>query len=594
MSKWYDDWVAKENDMPVNFGRYIGNIKGADPGATNAAKVLNDAHKDIKSKINSMGSKTGEKDAKELENFLTNLYFPKNTGDSSSITNQFIKLVTEGYEKAYEDKINKESFNFSSPITRQGVGRNTFRKMLDNGVKKTVQIKERENAAFSTLKRQIDELNLLQQSLDEKALKNFDALKKSYSVKLNKMYTAYDVIIDLYKTATIGVDSSSDEDPKWDQLKTKMLISEGKITDVYNQDLNLTKANLKSTLQQFDTFYETAMQMFYVPSKVYGDIFEYSLSLLNFAVVPTEKEVASIVGFNINSSLKDAKKAKSAVKGSELIERNGNIHLLDFDVQLASDSSLNEKYNKEFIEFERPENEQIQYGNVLINIEADGGTINSGEAKQGKCDVIIQNPSIVKGREFRISAKNWSKVDDLHGLGNTSILRGLDRTSSIVDSSGKQEVLLNYIYAMQQPVEGEKDQKDRPIARHKVANEAVNYGHRLAKESLILDIAMGFSQVSNGKNGQADTLIILDRSKKRVIVIDLISELKKFIERPNSATNLFIEGYNDDEITSAARTIRRAVRAGASYVGRDRNYVNLMKAYLNGRKAEVKLNQKYY
>ena len=594
MSKWYDDWVAKENDMPVNFGRYIGNIKGADPGATNAAKVLNDAHKEIKSKINSMGSKTGEKDAKELENFLTNLYFPKNTGDSSSITNQFIKLVTEGYEKAYEDKINKESFNFSSPITRQGVGRNTFRKMLDNGVKKTVQIKERENAAFSTLKRQIDELNLLQQSLDEKALKNFDALKKSYSVKLNKMYTAYDVIIDLYKTATIGVDSSSDEDPKWDQLKTKMLISEGKITDVYNQDLNLTKANLKSTLQQFDTFYETAMQMFYVPSKVYGDIFEYSLSLLNFAVVPTEKEVASIVGFNINSSLKDAKKAKSAVKGSELIERNGNIHLLDFDVQLASDSSLNEKYNKEFIEFERPENEQIQYGNVLINIEADGGTINSGEAKQGKCDVIIQNPSIVKGREFRISAKNWSKVDDLHGLGNTSILRGLDRTSSIVDSSGKQEVLLNYIYAMQQPVEGEKDQKDRPIARHKVANEAVNYGHRLAKESLILDIAMGFSQVSNGKNGQADTLIILDRSKKRVIVIDLISELKKFIERPNSATNLFIEGYNDDEITSAARTIRRAVRAGASYVGRDRNYVNLMKAYLNGRKAEVKLNQKYY
>lgn len=594
MSKWYDDWVAKENDMPVNFGRYIGNIKGADPGATNAARILNDAHKEIKSKIKSMGSKTGEKDAKELENFLTNLYFPKNTGDSSSITNQFIKLVTEGYEKAYEDKINKESFNFSSPITRQGVGRNTFRKMLDNGVRKTVQIKERENAAFSTLKRQIDELNLLQQSLDEKALKNFDALKKSYSVKLNKMYTAYDVIIDLYKTATIGVDSSSEEDPRWEQLKTKMLISEGKITDVYNQDLKLTKANLKTTLQQFDTFYETAMQMFYVPSKVYGDIFEYSLSLLNFAVVPTEEDVASIVGFNINSSLKDAKKAKSAVKGSELIERNGNIHLLDFDVQLASDSSLNEKYNKEFIEFERPENEQIQYGNVLINIEADGGTINSGEAKQGKCDVIIQNPSIVKGREFRISAKNWSKVDDLHGLGNTSILRGLDRTSSVVDGSGKQEVLLNYIYAMQQPVEGERDQKDRPIARHKVANEAVNYGHRLAKESLILDIAMGFSQVSNGKNGQADTLIILDRSKKRVIVIDLISELKKFIERPNSATNLFIEGYNDDEITSAARTIRRAVREGASYVGRDRNYVNLMKAYLNGRKAEVKLNQKYY
>lgn len=593
MSKWYDDWVAKENDMPVNFGRYIGNIKGADPGATNAAKILNDAHKGIKNKINSMGSKTGEKDAKELENFLTNLYFPKNT-DSSSITNQFIKLVTEGYEKAYEDKINKESFNFSSPITRQGVGRNTFRKMLDNGVKKTVQIKERENAAFSTLKRQIDELNLLQQSLDEKALKNFDALKKSFSVKLDKMYTAYDVIIDLYKTATIGVDSSSEEDPRWNQLKTKMLISEGKITDVYNQDLKLTKANLKTTLQQFDTFYETAMQMFYVPSKVYGDIFEYSLSLLNFAVVPTEEDVASIIGFNINSSLKDAKKAKSAVKGGELIERNGNIHLLDFDVQLASDSSLNEKYNKEFIEFVRPENEQIQYGNVLINIEADGGTINSGEAKQGKCDVIIQNPSIVKGREFRISAKNWSKVDDLHSLGNTSILRGLDRTSSIVDGSGKQEVLLNYIYAMQQPVEGEKDQKDRPIARHKVANEAVNYGHRLAKESLILDIAMGFSQVSNGKNGQADTLIILDRSKKRVIVIDLISELKKFIERPNSATNLLIEGYNDDEITSAARTIRRAVRDGASYVGRDRNYVNLMKAYLNGRKAEVKLNQKYY
>ena len=51
MSKWYDDWIAKENNKPVNFGKYIGNVKGADPGATNAGEVLYKAHLQLKSKV---------------------------------------------------------------------------------------------------------------------------------------------------------------------------------------------------------------------------------------------------------------------------------------------------------------------------------------------------------------------------------------------------------------------------------------------------------------------------------------------------------------------------------------------------------------
>lgn len=593
--RWYEMWKAKEADTPVNFGRYIGQVKGEDPGAISAAAVLNNTHTKIKNKIDSRKGHS-DKEIKDLEAFLNSIFFPKE-GDNKDLTRAFIQTLLKGYEKVYNNKINMNSFE--GEIRKEGVKKGKsqeIRRRINSRIKNDKSIY---NAALKTIKKQIEDTEELLKVVKDTNQTQIDSIKAQCKSHLRNAYNAYDEIIDIYKALTQGVDTSdtaaADVDSEWNKLRSKMLIEQGKIANLQEigiMDKQKTKADLLNTLRQFEVFYETLMEMFYVSPNVYGDVFEYSLALLNQDL--TEQISKEKIESWTMNQLEAA--GKEFVKGKKIVERGGGEHLIAVDVQtiFTGEKTAFNKENDRNIDvsfIERNDGfENIELSTEVLN----NSTINTGEKKQSKVDVTLTAPDVAgvaAGKKFNISAKNWGIIDnnDKHNLGVTSLLRGIDRTTSIL--SDKQESLLNYIYALQQPETGEVipngNQDGLPQTRRTLGENVLKIAHRVGRESLVLDIAMGLSQ---GKNA-ADTLIIMDRAGKRIVVIDLIKEMKKYLN--GKPSDFYLDGYNEGNIESAAKTIRSKVRSGASYVARDRNYVSLMKLFLDTQKASVKLNSKY-
>lgn len=590
--RWYELWKAKEESTPVNFGRYIGQVRGKDPGAISAAAVLNDAHTKIKNHVDLKKSHT-DKEIKDLEAFLNSIFFPKKN-DNKDLTRTFIQTLLKGYQKVYDNKINLNSFE--GEIRKEGVRKDKsqeIRRRINNRIKNDKNIY---NAALKTIKRQIEDVEALLAVVKDTNEAQIEAIKSQCKSHLRDTYNAYDEIVDIYKALTQGVDTSNeaaaDVDSEWNKLRSKMLVEQGKIMNLQEigiMDNKKTRADLIDTLRQFEVFYETLMEMFYVSPNVYGDVFEYSLALLNEKVY-NEMSEGKIEDWVYNSIKKDF------VKGSNLVSRGGGQHLISVDMQTI--------FDKEKTAFDKENDRNIDvsvierndgFGNIELSTEAlSDSIINTGDKKQSKVDVVLTAPDvagIAANKQFNISAKNWGIIDNngKHNLGITSLLRGIDRTTSIL--ADKEETLLNYIYALQQPETGEVipngDLDGLPQTRRAPGEKVLKNAHRVGKESLVLDIAMGLSQGDNA----ADTLIIMDRAGKRIVVIDLIKEMKKFLN--NKPSDFYLEGYNEGNIESAAKTIRTKIRGGVSYAKRDRNYVSLMKLFLDTQKASVKLNSKY-
>ena len=592
--KWYEMWKAREENTPVNFGRYIGQVRGEDPGAISAAAVLNNTHTKIKNRIDSKKGHS-DKEIKDLEAFLNSIFFPKEN-DNKDLTRAFIQTLLKGYEKVYNNKINMN--RFEDEIRKEGVKKGKsqeIRRRINNRIKNDKNIY---NAALKTIKKQIEDTEELLKVVKGTNEAQIESIKAQCKSHLRETYNAYDEIVDIYKALTQGVDTSdsaaADVDSEWNKLRSKMLIEQGKIANLQEigiMDNKKTKADLLNTLRQFEVFYETLMEMFYVSPNVYGDVFEYSLALLNEELSNqlTEKKIE-------DWTMKQLETAKEKfVKGNKLVERGGGEHLIAVDIQtvFAGEKTAFDKENDRNIDISFIERND-EFGNIELSTEALNGMINTGDKKQSKVDVVLTAPDtagIAAKKKFNISAKNWGIIDnnDKHNLGVTSLLRGIDRTTSIV--SDKEESLLNYIYALQQPETGEVipngDQEGLAQTRRAPGEKVLKIAHRVGRESLVLDIAMGLSQGESA----ADTLIIMDRAGKRIIVIDLIKEMKKFLN--GKPSDFYLDGYNEGNLESAAKTIRNKVRSGASYVARDRNYVSLMKLFLDTQKASVKLNSKY-
>ena len=590
--RWYELWKAKEESTPVNFGRYIGQVRGEDPGAITATAVLNDAHTKIKNHVDLKKSHT-DKEMRDLEAFLNSIFFPKKN-DNKDLTRTFIQTLLKGYQKVYNNKIKLDSFE--GEIKKEGVRKGKsqeIRRRINNRIKNDKNIY---NAALKTIKRQIEDVEALLSIVKDTNEAQIETIKSQCKSHLRDTYNAYDEIVDIYKALTQGVNTSdeaaADVDSEWNKLRSKMLVEQGKIMNLQEigiMDNKKTRADLIDTLRQFEVFYETLMEMFYVSPNVYGDVFEYSLALLNEKVYDEMSE-GKIENWVYNSIKKDF------VKGSNLVSRGGGEHLIAIDIQTV--------FDKEKTAFDKENDRNIDvsvierndgFGNIELSTEAlHNSTINTGDKKQSKVDVVLTAPDvagIAAGKQFNISAKNWGIIDSngKHSLGITSLLRGIDRTTSIL--ADKEESLLSYIYALQQPETGEVipngDLDGPPQTRRAPGEKVLKIAHRVGRESLVLDIAMGLSQGDNA----ADTLIIMDRAGKRIVVIDLIKEMRKFLN--NKPSDFYLEGYNEGNIESAAKTIRSKVRSGASYVARDRNYVSLMKLFLDTQKASVKLNSKY-
>lgn len=596
--KWYELWAAHEANVPMNFGKYIGKEKEQDPGAGIAKDILTDAHNDLLAKIKKKNKHTDE-EIKDLENFLTNLFFPSSNGGSNEVTQLFLKTLIKSYNTVYDDMITTE--NFGEDITKQKVTQKeatdilkTYQKIRSGNDKN----KATTNKALKTIKQQIKDIGEIINSVDPKSLKTIQFLRTKIKPKIGKMYSAYDEIVALYASQVKGVDTSNaataDPDSEWNKIRSTMLINQDRIMDYQNLGLievkdgnKNAKADLQKTLQEFEAFYDTLNKMFCVTPSTYGNFFEYGLALVNQYGGVTSGEVEKWT----SKKLKALK--NEVILGDKNVSRGGGSHFLAVDTHITFSGNETE-YDEENDThhdvgiIKRDDG----FDNIKIRTDSFNTTINTGEEKSAKVDVMLTAPDAAgkaAQKLFNVSAKNWNMIDSFHDLSSTSLLRGIDRTLSTVSS--KEEALLNYIYVLQHPVSGEQipngDSLGDVQTRRPIGTDALSLGHKLAKESLVVDIAMGLSQGNN----MADTLIIMDRTRKKIVIINIVEELVKYLEDGDSS--FYLVGYNGADLESAARTFRNEIREGASYVARDRNYVSLMKIYLDSKKASVKLTQKF-
>lgn len=582
----YLKWKEYENSKPVNFGKYIGDIKGANPGAENAISKLTQAHNGILDKIYSLYPQRNKETLKNFENFLNEMFFPADDGKNDYVAKTFVQTLINNYNKVYSNKLEFNNFDFSKDLRRPNITIKEAKNIKSN-VKQSVRAgdNQRKNAALKTLERQINELKALEQSLKKE---NFEKVENLFKSKYRDTCTAYDDIIEIFETGQASAMEETKGD--WEKAKSTFLISKRRLADwktlFDDRNEDKVKKRLLASIQEFDNFYETAMRAFVVTPSDYGNVLEYGLALLGvFGNITSEEEIAQITQKEINEAVKN-------VSGKTLVERGGNKHDLQYDLVLLADDQEDKKVVIERSEYHAQE----KFGNLTFDFHSkDEYNIDTGEMKQAKMDVYLDLPEPLSGGiPYRISAKNWGAIDDLHDLGTTSLLRAIDRTTSMVDTSGKQEVLLNYIYVMQHPT------AEEPSGRSQPGKDALRIAHKIAKESVILDIASGFSQRFQEKDGggtaSADTLVIMDRGTKRVLVLDLGDIIRRYVnsKATNPVTSLVLNGYDEYNIESAARTFRNIARTYVSYKDRDRVYVSGVKLFLESQKATVKLNKIYY
>ena len=89
--------------MSMNFREYIGTVKGQSPGAD----AVRGYYTQLKSTFASRLSQTDktEQDFKELENFLNDIFFPKDNGDKKQ--SDFYQVLVKSYNEKKKKKVSE-------------------------------------------------------------------------------------------------------------------------------------------------------------------------------------------------------------------------------------------------------------------------------------------------------------------------------------------------------------------------------------------------------------------------------------------------------------------------------------------------------
>lgn len=167
--------------------------------------------------------------------------------------------------------------------------------------------------------------------------------------------------------------------------------------------------------------------------------------------------------------------------------------------------------------------------------------------RQIKADVVVSD-------DIKLSVKNWGgmiyKDDsgkmDYKGLGSTYITNAIQRSCG-------SNILEDYVYAIQ----------DNQITDSEEGAKAVEEAHELARLSLLVDIASGYSQ--KGFGGNANFLVINNRQRKEWIGIDLYDMILNSLKgkRTKSGSYLLeLQTYHNDAISDMAWGIMNKVMKG--------------------------------
>lgn len=471
----------------------------------NTAEQINEVLNNEATKVReSIESRNAKNDYAKLEMYLNNIFYPENTNygnDGKEYSEMLMTKLRNVYEKV------------SDKIITSGIGDETYK-----AVEKFPTLDDSDTAQrrkVRTLKSQYENvmkiLNSLSETQNAKEIQNIvNQVESEYGKVLN-------VINDVISTY-------GDAD---NQFITKNFINKNG-----GNGEEVVKA-IRGLSALYNTFNNAGL---IILNTDYGNFLEYGLGLLSKDMDITAAETA-------DSTLEYMQ--KNIVVGNKQVDRGGGI------LNLKLDASLTDGSSKDIKTAETNDKKAIQYTYENLTFTYDPsstGDINTGTKKQGKVDVQLTLPDAMGGETFRISAKNWKTIDELHDLGNTFLLDAIHRTTST-------EILTDYAFAMQNPKQTYVDVADN-----------------LAKLCIYADVAMGYSQ----KEGYADTLVVNDRSNSRIHVINIPQAIIDAVD--NNLNKLKVKGYDVSVIQREAESARQL--AMNVYRGGDRSQQYLA-AFLN-------------
>ena len=522
--------------MSMNFREYIGTVKGQSPGAD----AVRGYYTQLKSTFASRLSQTDktEQDFKELENFLNDIFFPKDNGDKKQ--SDFYQVLVKSYNAVYEKKVS-EGLQIDKAYTYADVKRIKTKLSQQSNVDQAAC-----NKALATMERQKRDIDNIINEL--KGTKNGRELEKSYEKMLKKipdLNNAIGEFFDYYKL------NDPEHSAAWDTEKHKMIISAERGT---------TK-DLIPQLREFENFYQNVRSTFCATPQMLGNVFEYALALASADWEQMKEKTTKKALKEISSAIKDTK-----VTGDKTFSRNQNGLDMKIEIGELMGDNLGQLNATSYLKDNDTSSEVLCIDNLELVYY---NTLDPGKDSFGKVDVMFSVPSVAGGKLFRISAKNWSSIaNSIERIGETSILAGIVRTM------GTQGAY-NYMFTMQHPWGSAGD-------------SIISQSHEMAKLSIMFDVVMGYSQ----KSGFADTLVILDRQQKRIVVRDIFDLIRRTMEQGtlSSQSPLYINEYDPTYIEEHARMLRQNVMQSIhSGNGKSNAYKGLMAMYLNSIKVSVRM-----
>lgn len=247
-----------------------------------------------------------------------------------------------------------------------------------------------------------------------------------------------------------------------------------------------TNPNFKAMLDIIDKKWRDITYFDSMPFPVWksGQVFEQALNVAQQGV-----------NFLENAATKELLEEFTKSTAGSQREARGRLNITT-SVQQLLDVQEKEIINKA--------GEKQGYKYAITGLNGSKFSINSTfENKSGKMDILFTLPNINgQSKVFRISAKNWAVINNSRDFGETDMLSAILRTTSELDPAFKYAVQTNW------------DKMPEPYL-----SKAKQFG----RICILVDVLVGYSQ----STGYADTVVVNDRSDKKIKVYSMVKLLNK-------------------------------------------------------------------
>lgn len=434
------------------------------------SSVFNNLKRDIENQLKTGPTKT---ECETLSNYLTEVLYDK--GKSPQGNSKINKIVEQAYEYHTKKALDNFQLGAKHHYTPEQVGK--IARERHESTKHKNYIKQQ------TIESRIKKV--------EKLLEQIKTNKVKKSVQ--QLEQAKKGLIDLKKEMEFFLSRYGKEGNE----KVKIEL-----------DGNYVFSFLKDIDQKYEQFLTTSVAD--LTPKDYGDVLEYALNTLNYDIEQVKEESISDIIAQI------AKTEGSATTGGK------DAIVLDTSISALNPNNSNKKSKKN-------ETFELNLGGVKINYSQ---TLNADSSRQGKMDVHLKSANNKRlKRDFRISAKNWTQLND-RDFGSTSMAYALLRSLEKYNTQ-------HFICVM---------------ADEEVEENKLSQAHALAKLAIVADILMGYSQ----KENYADTLVINVRGAQPQVIVkslkDIFNQLSSNIE---ALKGLPVKGYESKNLAENIQTIRR-------------------------------------